>query len=218
MTASSGTGLRRGLRCSRDGSGSDGTPGVMRRLSMWSLPGERSPGSVVDYAGECRATAPGERAVTSTFLAVARPAPSSLFAILKSSQRAISGGTEMDWYDLEDEDVSPAPRSVDDDLARIAEREEQMRGAFDREPSPARLRTLRAMPYSEYLRTPEWRAKRSWMLQIENYTCERCGCRAPDHELHVHHRTYENRGREYVQDLLLLCSVCHANEHGIEAA
>jgi hypothetical protein len=75
----------------------------------------------------------------------------------------------------------------------------------------AEMRALyRFMPYSLYLQTPHWQAMRQ-------ATWERCGnrcqlCNSQD-GLHVHHRTYENLGRENPEDLIVLCSKCHAKFH-----
>jgi 5-methylcytosine-specific restriction endonuclease McrA len=34
-----------------------------------------------------------------------------------------------------------------------------------------------------------------------------------DTTLHVHHKTYRNFGMEDMDDLEVLCKVCHQNEH-----
>lgn len=63
--------------------------------------------------------------------------------------------------------------------------------------------------YLEYLETPEWHAVRKQALARARYRCERCqGC-GP---LHVHHITYIRIGREYLDDLEVLCENCHRAE------
>ena len=61
--------------------------------------------------------------------------------------------------------------------------------------------------YAEYLKTPEWQAKRNERLRIDNYTCQRCGGKR---NLQVHHLTYANIGCEDVyNDLITMCEACH---------
>ena len=45
--------------------------------------------------------------------------------------------------------------------------------------------------------------------------CERCGRSGHrrNWELHVHHLTYERRGKELLSDVVVLCLNCHAEEH-----
>ena len=78
-------------------------------------------------------------------------------------------------------------------------------------PSAERERELAAMPYREYLETPEWQARRKAALKQAGYRCQVCN---RSRELHVHHRTYERRGAELPGDLTVLCDECHALYHG----
>lgn len=71
---------------------------------------------------------------------------------------------------------------------------------------------LATMPYREYLQTPEWKARRAEHLRSAKYKCQLCNRGG---QLHVHHRTYENRGNERWSDLLVLCADCHAKHHDI---
>ena len=49
--------------------------------------------------------------------------------------------------------------------------------------------------------------------------CERCGCRGGNRydsarpPVELHHLTYDRLGNETLEDVFLLCSVCHAEEH-----
>ena len=70
---------------------------------------------------------------------------------------------------------------------------------------------LKSMPYGEYLQTSHWQAKRREALEHAKKRCQYCGARAV--ELHVHHKTYERRGDERMDDLIVLCKDCHAKVH-----
>lgn len=73
-----------------------------------------------------------------------------------------------------------------------------------------RSRELMTMPYTEYLQTPEWDVTRKKALKAAGYRCTLCNAGG---ELHVHHRTYERRGVELLQDLTVLCAKCHQKFH-----
>ena len=66
------------------------------------------------------------------------------------------------------------------------------------------------MPYAEYLQTPEWFAKRTAALRRAGYRCQLCNRTG---RLEVHHRTYERRGNEAPEDLIVLCEGCHEVFH-----
>ncbi len=70
---------------------------------------------------------------------------------------------------------------------------------------------LKAMPYKVFLQTPYWGVIRGWVM-AERKHCRFCKSK---YYLSVHHMTYEHFGEEwkYLEDLDLLCSDCHANEH-----
>ncbi len=57
-----------------------------------------------------------------------------------------------------------------------------------------RQAAMRALPYREYLLTPEWNERRQRMLKVARYRCQVCN--AGGRQLNVHHRTYRNRGNE----------------------
>lgn len=64
--------------------------------------------------------------------------------------------------------------------------------------------------YSEYLKSPEWRRKRSLVLERANGVCE--GCLSRD-ATEVHHTTYEHVGEELLFELVAICDVCHKKAH-----
>lgn len=75
-----------------------------------------------------------------------------------------------------------------------------------------RLAELRALPYDQYLQTPEWRQRRDRALARASWRCQRLPC-AAQRALEVHHRTYERLGAELDADLEVLCGRCHRAEH-----
>jgi hypothetical protein len=95
----------------------------------------------------------------------------------------------------------------------------RLAGAALEEPVPAadapvpapRLAELRAMPYREYLRTPEWRRTRAAALLRAGGRCSLDVTHGE--ELDVHHRTYERLGTELAADLVVLCRPCHELHH-----
>ncbi len=84
-------------------------------------------------------------------------------------------------------------------------------------PQPARneqrIQELRTMPYLDYLQTPEWAAKRQQILDRDGHRCRVCNS---TEQLNVHHRTYERRGDEDLDDLTTLCQPCHEYFHSRE--
>jgi 5-methylcytosine-specific restriction endonuclease McrA len=89
----------------------------------------------------------------------------------------------------------------------------QTRITVDRwDATPERAKQLRAMLYSDYLRTPEWSYRRREMVKAAERKCGRCGKYSPN--LDVHHRTYARLGNELPEDLEVLCGDCHQREHG----
>lgn len=68
--------------------------------------------------------------------------------------------------------------------------------------------------YQLYIRSPEWEAKRQQALARAGRRCAGCGSDGSEDRLEVHHLTYERLGYEQLTDLMVLCSLCHAHEHG----
>ena len=69
------------------------------------------------------------------------------------------------------------------------------------------------MEYKEYLNTPHWKFTRDCAIEYYGDNCCLCGSAA---EINVHHRNYDNKGNEKMQDLIVLCNDCHSKFHGIE--
>ena len=85
----------------------------------------------------------------------------------------------------------------------------------------AKIKELGYSSYNEYLCSEHWKQLRRRRLACSEKVCNRCG-RSKDElylyekekgSFHVHHIDYENLGREKLEELLLLCSTCHAYEH-----
>ena len=72
------------------------------------------------------------------------------------------------------------------------------------------IQELKTMPYQEYLQTEHWRNKRKRALKRANYKCQLCSSKE---NLQVHHNTYDNRGNEKDEDLIVLCEICHGKFH-----
>lgn len=68
------------------------------------------------------------------------------------------------------------------------------------------------MNYKSFLNTPYWQAVRQKVLKKWNYKCALC---SSNENLNIHHRSYENKGRELVNqnDLICLCNNCHSTFH-----
>jgi len=73
------------------------------------------------------------------------------------------------------------------------------------------IKMLNKMPYPKYLKTEHWQHFRKEALKFAEYTCNKC--KIKNTTLHVHHLTYENRGRETFNDIMVLCEKCHKLEH-----
>lgn len=61
---------------------------------------------------------------------------------------------------------------------------------------------------------PEWKEARRRALKRAGFACQLCNSK--DKTLNVHHRTYERRGNEQNNDIIVLCEDCHRKFHDIE--
>jgi len=89
-------------------------------------------------------------------------------------------------------------------------RQQQAQNLEERNAEQERKALLKTMPYREYLLTAEWQARRKEALRRAGYRCQTC---AEPGKMHVHHRTYVNRGAERPSDLIVLCFKCHELFH-----
>lgn len=81
---------------------------------------------------------------------------------------------------------------------------------YEQEGNDSYHQRLRAMPYAEYLLTDHWQEQRQAALERANHRCQVCNATIT---LNVHHRTYERRGDELPEDLIVLCQGCHQLFH-----
>lgn len=68
------------------------------------------------------------------------------------------------------------------------------------------------LSYDEFLQSQYWQVVRKYILYKNGCKCQLC---SETKELHVHHKTYKHRGHEHkhLEDLIVLCSKCHARHH-----
>lgn len=69
---------------------------------------------------------------------------------------------------------------------------------------------LKWCPYDIYLKTDHWQQVRDEALERAGHRCQMCN---KADSLQVHHRTYENRGKEQPGDMTVLCRDCHRTFH-----
>ena len=74
------------------------------------------------------------------------------------------------------------------------------------------IHKLKYMPYKEYLLTSHWKHFSNEAFKFFG-ACVVCGTTK---NLKIHHKTYQNRGRETFLDVVCLCGECHAKFHGKE--
>lgn len=68
------------------------------------------------------------------------------------------------------------------------------------------------------LRSPLWQKKRWEIMQRDDFTCQHCGCK--ERELQVHHRVYHKGAKPWEYDdseLITLCARCHDAETDAKA-
>lgn len=73
---------------------------------------------------------------------------------------------------------------------------------------------LQKMPYGLYLQTDHWKHFKDEALGFYGHKCQLCN---GDKRLNVHHRNYDNRGRETFNDVIVICRDCHERHHGENA-
>lgn len=123
-------------------------------------------------------------------------------------QATIAALSHIDWSKLLD------TTAASPDTGKPAKKQKEPKARKEKkkaeQPSPERIAELRALPYAEYLKSPEWKKKRSIVLRMAGYRCQICN---DSGLLNVHHRTYERLGCEWKADLLVLCQPCHETFH-----
>lgn len=75
------------------------------------------------------------------------------------------------------------------------------------------------LTYDEFLNTEYWLIISQYLKHKYNFICQDCKKKfSTFSKLNVHHKTYENHGREHMEsvqnsDLVVLCEQCHKNRH-----
>lgn len=95
-------------------------------------------------------------------------------------------------------------------LIQIDREMHEARSKRQREELDRNLRSLKGMPYRQYLQTEHWQNVRNSALKRARFKCQVC---CSEQRLQVHHRTYARRGEELPEDLTVLCSKCHGVFH-----
>jgi 5-methylcytosine-specific restriction endonuclease McrA len=67
--------------------------------------------------------------------------------------------------------------------------------------------------YTEYLKSPRWKARAAKVLRRDNYLCQACLERTATQ---VHHLTYKHVFNEPAFDLTSVCETCHKAIHKIQ--
>ncbi len=68
-------------------------------------------------------------------------------------------------------------------------------------------------PYKKYLNSSHWKQFRINALAYYGTCCTVCSNRT--RKLHVHHLNYDSLGNESFDDVTILCSKCHQDEHDL---
>ncbi len=86
-----------------------------------------------------------------------------------------------------------------------------LRETLDFVPDKVLHDAARKVIYSEYLKSPYWKAIRQYLI----YTKRQCNICKSSYNLTVHHKTYEHVGYEYkhLEDLQVVCYKCHRKYH-----
>lgn len=82
--------------------------------------------------------------------------------------------------------------------------------AKQKKPSLKGKLSKRKEEYNRYLKSPVWAAIKIELYEHRGRKCEICG-RA--RKLQVHHKHYKNIFNEEPEDLLILCDICHREQH-----
>lgn len=101
-------------------------------------------------------------------------------------------------------------RGDQQDIPNLLATIEDLEGTIQQLRCALYMKHLRHLPYKAYLKTEYWAIRRKRKLEAADHKCQLCNVSG---ELHVHHRTYERRGSELDEDLIVLCKHCHAKFH-----
>lgn len=74
----------------------------------------------------------------------------------------------------------------------------------------ANIKTDKQKEYAKYLRSEDWKSRKEYLSQQWN---NECACCKKNKNLHLHHLSYDNLGKETIRDVILLCKGCHLDVH-----
>lgn len=74
-------------------------------------------------------------------------------------------------------------------------------------------RLTKQQNHKKYLKSPQWKRKRNYLLLKRGTKCEICKNNFKSENLDLHHRTYKRWGFERQADLSFLCKNCHMKLH-----
>ena len=87
---------------------------------------------------------------------------------------------------------------------------DEMELSSDSETQTRTAHFFKWLPYDLYLRSPHWKRVRNAALERAHHRCQVCNATG---RLEVHHRTYDRRGQELLEDVTVLCRNCHETFH-----
>lgn len=107
------------------------------------------------------------------------------------------------------------PREIAEQFIALKGVKKKQRRASSQAALPVFTEVSDPLMWSEQYKHPNWQKMRLWVLNRDNFTCQKCG--SHHQQLHVHHTAYARNG--YVWDvdprtLTTLCDDCHSAEHG----
>ncbi|MBD0381299.1 HNH endonuclease signature motif containing protein [Paenibacillus sedimenti] len=74
------------------------------------------------------------------------------------------------------------------------------------------IQELQGMLYANYIKTAHWIRARAAAISKHGKVCFNCKVTL-EKDINVHHLTYERRGHEDLNDLIVLCRECHYEVH-----
>lgn len=73
--------------------------------------------------------------------------------------------------------------------------------------------------YQAYLRSSWFKRVKEVVMERDNHRCQCCNTPDTERRMNVHHKCYDHIGDElnHLDDMILLCSVCHRAIHSAPA-
>lgn len=84
------------------------------------------------------------------------------------------------------------------------------------------IASYRKMRYSDYLKTRHWHRVKSALMLVNRGICQEVSCHGAgdswyhrdwESAIHAHHISYESKGNEQFEDVILLCDIHHERWH-----